>query len=322
MALIGRHFGLSETRSGSVSCGADGAFVGEVPLLERSRCRADFQQWQPRPVDDLNRDLSKRYRLPVDINAKVGGLIAIARAFNRGDLFHAQIVALHLQFPDPPALKKTAKNAREIVELARQLRASGLLKDDWDPLKHPRWPAGSPGNIGIAPPLLPRPSPSSVRQEERASAPSAFCVGSGSVLPVILVIVKPSRYTWSQIDQSVTPRAGTSLLTQHLPSLDGWRALSILLVLAHCDRVAHHPAFLDLHWVRMLNDGQHLGRAVLSTHQRPIDHLADAGRARRAGPGQPETLLHSKGPSDFAGLFRATGGSLLPPIMDAISPNH
>ena len=55
---------------------------------------------------------------------------------------------LHLQFPGPPALTKTAENAREIVELARQLRASGLLKGDWDPLKHPRWPAGSPDSIG------------------------------------------------------------------------------------------------------------------------------------------------------------------------------
>jgi hypothetical protein len=148
MSLIGRHFGLSEARGSSISCSADGLFVGEVPLLERSCRRNDLQQWQPRPVDDLNRDLSKRYRLPVDTNAKVGGLIAIARALNGGDLFHAQIVALHLQFPDPPALTKIAENAREIVELARQLRASGLLKDDWDPMKHPRWPAGSPGGIG------------------------------------------------------------------------------------------------------------------------------------------------------------------------------
>jgi len=148
MTLIGRHFGLSEARGGSISCSANGVFVGAVPLLARPCCRNDLQQWQPRPVDDLNRDLSNRYRLPVDIAAKVGGLIAVARALNRGDLFHAQIVAPHLQFPDPPALTKTAENAREIVELARQLRASGLLKGDWDPLKHPRWPAGTPSGIG------------------------------------------------------------------------------------------------------------------------------------------------------------------------------
>jgi hypothetical protein len=57
-------------------------------------------------------------------------------------------VALHLQFPDPPALTKAALNAGEIVNPARQLSASDLLKADWDPLKHPRWPAGAPGGIG------------------------------------------------------------------------------------------------------------------------------------------------------------------------------
>jgi len=31
---------------------------------------------------------------------------------------------------------------------AYQLRASSLLKEDWDPAKHPRWPAGSPGGVG------------------------------------------------------------------------------------------------------------------------------------------------------------------------------
>jgi hypothetical protein len=146
--LIGRHFGLSDEPGGSVSCGTDGVFIGEVPLLERPCSGNDFQQWELRPVCDLNRDLSKRYGLPIDINPKAGGLAAIARALNRGDILHAQIVALHLQFPDPPGLAKIAHNAREFVELARQLRASGLLKGDWDPLKHPRWPAGSPGSIG------------------------------------------------------------------------------------------------------------------------------------------------------------------------------
>jgi hypothetical protein len=87
--LVGRRFSLSDAPDGSVSCGADGVFIGEVPLLERSCSRNDLQQWEPRPVCDLNRDLSKRYGLPIDINAKIGGLIAIARALNRSDLLHA-----------------------------------------------------------------------------------------------------------------------------------------------------------------------------------------------------------------------------------------
>jgi len=140
MTKLGRHFSLSPISGAGVSCGATGLFVDDVPLLEVNQDQSE--RWQPRPVSHLNRDLGERYGLPIDCNAKIGGLAAIARALNRGDILHAQIVALHLQFPDPLALTKAALNASEIVDLARQLRASGLLKADWDPFKHPRWPAG------------------------------------------------------------------------------------------------------------------------------------------------------------------------------------
>jgi hypothetical protein len=59
-----------------------------------------------------------------------------------------QIAAIHLQIPDPPPLAKSALSVADILDLAGQLRASGLLKEDWNPAKHPRWPAGSPGGIG------------------------------------------------------------------------------------------------------------------------------------------------------------------------------
>jgi hypothetical protein len=95
-----------------------------------------------------NRDLSKRYGLPIDISPKMGSLAAMARALDRGDLVHASIAALHLQLPDPPELAKSPPAVPEVIELARNLKASGLLKADWDPTKHPRWPAGSPGGIG------------------------------------------------------------------------------------------------------------------------------------------------------------------------------
>lgn len=146
MTQLGRRFSLSPATGAGVCCGETGLFVDDVHLLEVNQDQPG--RWQPRPVSNLNRDLSERYGLPIDCNAKTGGLAAIARALNRGDILHAQIVALHLQFPDPPALTKAALNAGEIVDLARQLRASGLLKADWDPLKHPRWPAGAPGSIG------------------------------------------------------------------------------------------------------------------------------------------------------------------------------
>jgi hypothetical protein len=99
-------------------------------------------------VSELNRDLSLCYGLPIEFDRKIESLRAVGQALRRGDFIHAQIATLHLQIPDPPLLGKSAQSPGEIIYLARQLWASGLLKADWDPAKHPRWPAGSPGGIG------------------------------------------------------------------------------------------------------------------------------------------------------------------------------
>jgi hypothetical protein len=122
--------------------------VGAVPLLEQVRGTSGLDQWRPRVLSDLNRDLSACYGLPVEFSRKIGDLGAVAQALGRGDLIHAQIATLHLEMPDPPSLKKSSQTPDEIIDLARQLRVSGLLKADWDPAKHPRWPAGSPDSIG------------------------------------------------------------------------------------------------------------------------------------------------------------------------------
>ncbi len=148
MTHIGQRFGLSHVSWNGVSCDENGVFVGGVPLLERLRCTIGPGQWRPRPVSDLNRDLGKRYGLPVAFDAKIGGLSAIARALSRDDLIHAQVATLHLQIPDPPPLTKSMQTIDETIGLARRLRASNLLKADWDPAKHPRWPARSPGGVG------------------------------------------------------------------------------------------------------------------------------------------------------------------------------
>jgi hypothetical protein len=108
----------------------------------------EADQWQPRAASDLNRELRNCYGLPVEFDSKIAGLATVARALNRGDLLHAQIATLHLQIPDPPRLTKAPRSTEDIIELARQLKASGLLKADWDPTKHPRWPAGTPDSIG------------------------------------------------------------------------------------------------------------------------------------------------------------------------------
>lgn len=138
LSQIGRWFGLSDQHGQGVSCNEKGVFVGALPLIEPCQGCAGLKKFQPRPVDDLNRDLSKRYGLPVDLGAKTGALAAIAQALSRGDMIHAQVATLHLQIPDPPPLAKGPQSATQVIALAKELRASGLLKADWDPARHPR----------------------------------------------------------------------------------------------------------------------------------------------------------------------------------------
>jgi hypothetical protein len=148
LSQIGRRFALSDQHGHGVSCDEKGVFVGAVPLVEPCRSCAGLKKFQPRPLADLNRDLSKRYGLPIDLISKTSGLASIAQALSRGDMIHAQIATLHLRIPDPPPLANTTMSTTQFVDLAKELRASGLLKAGWDPTKHPRWPAGSPGGIG------------------------------------------------------------------------------------------------------------------------------------------------------------------------------
>ena len=103
MTHLGRRFGLSNQRGSGVWCGEDGVFAGEVPLLEHCDAGSAPDQWRPRAISDLNREFSKLYGVPVEFGGKSAGLAAVARALNRGDLFHAQIATLHLQIPEPPA---------------------------------------------------------------------------------------------------------------------------------------------------------------------------------------------------------------------------
>jgi len=150
LTYLGRSFGLSDVLGTGISCSRDGVFVGGVPLLERncSFGTSGHDGWQPRPLSDFNRDLSARYGLPIEFDRKIGGLRIISQALDRGDLIYAQIATLHLEIPEPPSLGISARSPDRLINLARQLAASRLLKADWDPAKHPRWPAGSPGGIG------------------------------------------------------------------------------------------------------------------------------------------------------------------------------
>jgi hypothetical protein len=143
-----RFFRLADAPGTGVSCSQEGLFVGEISLLEKSHDRLGRLEWRPRALSDLNRELGQRYDLPIDFSAKMSGVAAIARALGRGDLIQAQIATLLLQISDPPKPTKPGSSSSELAGLARQMQESGLLKVDWDPAKHPRWPAKSPDGVG------------------------------------------------------------------------------------------------------------------------------------------------------------------------------
>ena len=130
--------------SEGVSCHPDGVFVGGVSLMARNKAGARVV-WSVRPLTELNKQLSERYRLEVDVIAKAGALALVAKAFNHGDLTLAAVATAQMRFPDPPPLVKDGESHEEIERRADELRRSGLLKF-WDPAKHPR--TGTPPNPG------------------------------------------------------------------------------------------------------------------------------------------------------------------------------
>ncbi|HWU26102.1 MAG TPA: HNH endonuclease signature motif containing protein [Rhizomicrobium sp.] len=92
--------------------------------------------------------MSSDFGLPVDLSSKTGGLKAIANALNAGDVARAQIAAVLLGIPDRPPLEKGARSREAMIRFIRGLHWSGMIKTDWDPDKHPRWPAGAPDSQG------------------------------------------------------------------------------------------------------------------------------------------------------------------------------
>ncbi len=90
-----RYFRL---RPGRIECDAGGLWVGGIALLARGVRGA----WTRRDERDLNRELSKLYRFPLDFARMRRGVDAVAGALESGDLARAQSSALLLQLPDPP----------------------------------------------------------------------------------------------------------------------------------------------------------------------------------------------------------------------------
>jgi A nuclease family of the HNH/ENDO VII superfamily with conserved AHH len=141
-------FHLSPPRTGrGVSCDANGAFIGDVPLLKRSIVNGR-ERWEPRECVELSKAIGASFGLPIDLSSKMGGIRAIANALNEGDVARAQIATVLLRIPDQPVLSKGVHDPAELIDFVRELQWSGLLKADWDPDEHPRWPAGAPDSQG------------------------------------------------------------------------------------------------------------------------------------------------------------------------------
>ena len=71
-----RTYRLAKSASEGVACDAGGLFVGGTALLTRTEALEDDGGWRPRPLADLNEALTRRYRAPVDMSDKLGGLAA------------------------------------------------------------------------------------------------------------------------------------------------------------------------------------------------------------------------------------------------------
>jgi hypothetical protein len=99
-------------------------------------------------MKELNLALSQRYGVAVDFTSRIPSLNIIANALNRDKISLAIIATLHLRLPDPLPQENGSCCVGDVPRLAVELQKSGPLKAEWDPEKHPRWPAGDPGSRG------------------------------------------------------------------------------------------------------------------------------------------------------------------------------
>jgi hypothetical protein len=106
------------------------------------------ERWEPHDCGDLSKQLGGQFGLPVDFSSKSGGLKAISNALNEGDVARAQVATVLLGIPGPPPLVKGARPREALTKFIRDLHWSGMIKADWNPDEHPRWPADAPDSQG------------------------------------------------------------------------------------------------------------------------------------------------------------------------------
>lgn len=118
-----------------VSCGEQGPRVGTVQLLRR-----DASGWKPRAPAELNEILRPITLYPIDFMTRVGGLQAVARAMNEGDLVRAIICTLHMRLPPLPDTDAAFLAMRKDPPIPSTGSPFEIL--------HPRWEAGATDGRG------------------------------------------------------------------------------------------------------------------------------------------------------------------------------
>ena len=99
---------------GGLSCDKAGlAFDGEI-LIERVEADASFRR---RPIEEINRALSKAFGLDLDLTSRAEVFDRIAEQLGKGDLGRAQLLALQLRLP-----ASAAPAAEPLLKAARLLR--------------------------------------------------------------------------------------------------------------------------------------------------------------------------------------------------------
>lgn len=175
-----------------VSCDADGAFLGAIPLLEK---RGD--NWRVRSVAALNKQFSARFGVLVDFTSKLDGLTVIASALNNKNIVKARIAAVQLRLPEIPI--RSRLDSQTATEVALKLFDAGILSKSWESEKHPRWPAGHSDGGRFRPANgISQQENRSASQEQIAATPAKFteCNERCSKL-----LERYRTYSWSNVNE-------------------------------------------------------------------------------------------------------------------------
>jgi len=123
---LDREFRLAPPGSGrGISCGQNGAFVGGAPLLKRSTASGE---WEPRDCAALSKEIGADFGIPVDMTSKMGGLDAITRALNAGNIARAQIAAVLLGIPDLPTSRGQTPSQEQVIRFVGDLYWTGMIE--------------------------------------------------------------------------------------------------------------------------------------------------------------------------------------------------